>query len=378
MPSPTATPEAFPILVCAGTASEVGRTHGEHFAAQVHASVEVYRDKLGAGDQMWPLVVDACRAARERISAYDRKLAEELAGIATGADIDPDMVMLLTIRSDLVRRRDHLASLAAGSAGQHPTATTGAIGASDDECTTAVALAASTVDGHTLMAQNWDKVAGTKATTVVIDLHVEDDPRLVTVTEAGVLMHHGFTDRGLGILGNSLTSDRDFGPMGGIPTGVARRRAMRHDTLAAAADTLRSVRRDLAGNHLLASLHEQAAVDLELVPGDEFDVEPESGVLVHTNHFTSPKACRTINDLNVHKSRSTTVRFDSARDHLITAAAHNQVSRDTMMAMMRDHTGEPDNVCKHEPLDTDAATVTVSSTLIDLDEATLWVTPGPP
>jgi len=354
------TPSRFPLLRVAGTAREVGRAHGERFAEHVRASVDVYRDALGGSTHpAWPSILRACHDARARITDLDRALADELAGIAEGADLDPAMVILLSIRADLLRRRDALDDLVPA------------------ECTTLSCLATATRDGHTLMAQNWDKLPGTFATTIVVDLQVEDDPRLVTVTEAGVLMHHGFNDRGLGIAGNALACQRDVGPLVGVPTGVARRRAMRHSNLEAAADELIRLPRDISGNHLLASAADAATVDLEVIPGEAFAVTPNDGVLIHTNHFTSATACQMIDDRMAATNSSTRSRLATAEASVNTAVEHGGVDVPTLQALLRSHDAAPDSICKHPDPSGQSATVTVSSTVMDLDTATLFVAPGP-
>lgn len=350
----------FPVLRTSGTAREVGRTHGERFAAHVHASVDVYRDALGGVTHpAWPSVLQACQDARARIADLDRALANELAGISEGADVDPAMVTLLSIRADLLRRRDRLDDLVPA------------------ECTTVSCLASATRDGHTLMAQNWDKLPGTAATTIVIDVQVEDDPRLITVTEAGVLMHHGFNDRGLGITGNALACERDVGPLIGIPTGVARRRAMRHATLASAASELERLPRDISGNHLLASATDAATVDLEVVPGEVFPVAANDGVLVHTNHFASSVACNMIDDRMAATNLSTHPRLATAEQSLHTASERGGVDVATLKELLRSHASAPNTICKHADPSGRSATITVSSTVMDLDDKTLWIAPGP-
>ena len=50
----------------------------------------------------------------------------------------------------------------------------------------------------------------------------------------------------------------------------------------------------------------------------------------------------------------------------------------TLQAILRDHDGRPNSVCRHVDPTRDAAYETVTSAILDLDRREMWLTEGPP
>jgi isopenicillin-N N-acyltransferase-like protein len=246
---------------------------------------------------------------------------------------------------------------------------------SDHECTTAAILPRATAEGHTLLAQNWDQRGRCQENTVVIEQHIPGQPALLFVTEAGILFRHGMNDAGIGIAGNALRSDREGRADQGAPAPVARRRALRHDNLADARRALEATPRSHSSNHLMADAA-GAAVDLESVPGEVFAVEPEAGLLVHSNHFLNPTACSSLVDRGPASHPDTLYRDCRVRDSL--GAKRGSITVADVQEALKDHHGYPKSVCRH-PEDPDAPTAgwTLVSNVLDLTERRMWTAPGP-
>ena len=352
--------EKFPFVRSEGTAFDVGRSHGAAFGEQVAHCIELYRQAFAtAGAPPWPEILEMAATAGERIRDHDPNLAAELDGIAAGADVDPREIYALNIRSGVLRRADVAQKMAPA------------------ECTTAACLPEATADGHTLLAQNWDKFASCGAHTVVIEQHTVGEPALLFVTEAGILYRNGMTDAGIGIVGNSLSSDRERSSDGGVPGAVARRKALRQRDLSSAVREIVDSPRDMSGNHMLASASEGAAIDLEAVPDEVFTVEAEGGVLAHSNHFLNADACAVLEDRLPPKHPSTLYRDCRVRDAL--SAKRGTVTVDDVKEALRDHHMFPEAVCTH-PKDPDGprSVATVSSNVMDLTAGQMWVAPGAP
>jgi hypothetical protein len=66
-------------------------------------------------------------------------------------------------------------------------------------------------NGHTLLGQNWDWLIHAWETTVVLESEQDQGPNFVTVVEAGLLAKTGMNAAGLGLVTNTLVSDRDIG-----------------------------------------------------------------------------------------------------------------------------------------------------------------------
>ena len=350
--------EAFPFLRTEGLPFEVGKAHGTTFGERVGASVAVYRERFVEYGIAWPRALEFAERAGEFLRGIDPGLAEEIDGIAAGAEVDPREVMAINIRTGVFRLAEY-----------------GGVFDADHECTTAAILPEATADGHTLLAQNWDQNARLQPNTVVIEQHIAGEPALLFVTEAGILFRHGMSDAGLGIAGNGLRSDREDSPDHGLPACIVRRRALRHDNLAAARREIENTPRSHSGNHLLADAA-GTAVDLEVVPGETFPIEPEADVLVHSNHFQHPDACATLHDHGPQSHPDTLFRDGRVREHLTNRHGHIRV--EDVREALKDHYGHPKSVCRHaEDPTSSSAGFTLASSVWNLTERRMWTAPGP-
>lgn len=364
---PSLTPSEFPFLRSQGTASNVGRAHGEAFSAQVRASVAACRRRVEEVlDQPWSAAMQFARDQRTHLSELDAGLIAEMEGIAEGADLDPLAIVALHVRTALSRMVER--SRDAASPSSDPT--------SDGlECTTIAVLPEATASGRTLAAQNWDMHASYQPRTVVIEQHIDGEPGLMFVTEAGMVFSHGMNDAGLVMLGNALHSHLGGPPDQGVPVQVARRRAMRTSSVAAGRHELEVLDRAHSVNHLLADT-DGAAVDLEFVPGRIYDVAPDDGILVHTNHFLNQQALDEQVELTMRVRTDSRHRADRARSFLGGRAGRIDIA--DLQQLLRDHDGSPECVCRHhDEKAPPTATSTVSSTVFDPAAGRLWNAPSP-
>lgn len=348
-------PRAFPFLRTEGGPRDVGRQHGQAFGETILGSIVAYRGKFDAIGLPWEEALKIAGRSGDFLRALDPALAEELDGIAEGAEVDPREILAINIRTGLMR----MVEVAV---------------AEDHECTTAAVLGSATADGHTLMGQNWDQSGVLQANTVVMEQHVTGEPALLFVTEAGILFRHGINDAGVGICGNALRTDLEAPADQGAPSPVPRRRALRHTNLADAHRALIETPRSHSGNHMMADAAGNA-VDVEAVPGNAFSVEPEAGVLVHSNHFQHPDAEGAFDDRGRRTHPDTLYRDCRVRDAL--TAKRGTISMDDIREALQDHHGYPKSVCRHPDPGSDAIGYTLVSSVIDLNDRRMLTAPGP-
>lgn len=361
-------PTTFAKLTASGSPREVGQAHGSTFATQVRACVDFYRQRFEHELKVpWAEALDYANGSVDNLRAADPGLADEMAGIAEGADLDLSEIVAINIRTGVTRMVEHRDDRKiAPIGGPEPL---------DHECTTAAILPEATADGHVLVAQNWDQRAACQRHTVLIEQHIEGEPALLFVTEAGILFRHGMNSAGLAIAGNSLHSDRESAPDQGLPTHLARRRALRHDNLADAREALATTPRSHSANHLLAAASGDA-VDLEVVPSRAYAVDPVAGVLVHSNHFLSPEARAELRDRSLDLLPDSQFRDCRFRDAMM--ARHGEIGVGDLMSALRDHFGYPKSICRHadDPTSPQAGH-TLSSSVWDLTQLRMWNAPGP-
>ena len=207
-------PASFPLLRSEGSPREVGRSHGRAFGSRVLGSIAVYRRKFDKMNLAWPTVLELAERSGGYLRALDPPLAEELDGIAEGAEVDPREILAINIRTGLTRMIEE--------------------GTSDDhECTSFAVVGDASANGHTLIGQNWDQSGEFQPNTVLIEQRIAGEPAVLFVTEAGILFRHGMNDAGVGAVGNGLSTDREGRADSGAPSPVARRRALRQTSTAA-------------------------------------------------------------------------------------------------------------------------------------------------
>lgn len=186
---------------------------------------------------------------------------------------------------------------------------------------------------------------------------------------------HGMNDAGVGIVGNSLSCDRPTNPVKSISSATARRRALRHTTVVAAHRTIMDTTHGTSGNHLLAGSTGEA-FDIEAIPDDAFSLEPEGGVIAHSNHFLHPLAQATIVDKNV-KAHPNTIHRE-ARLRAALEEGRGKLTIAGFQAALKDHYGFPLSVCTHpHPTSRGGTGHTLASTVMDLNDRRMFTAPGP-
>ena len=352
-----APPRAFPFARFEGTPYDVGVAHGKAFGDRILESIRIQRGKITRTGLPWDYALEWSENARSALQLSDRRLVEEMDGIARGAELDRREVFALNMTVTLQRMRSPAP----------PTELA--------ECTTAAAFGVATADGHTLLAQNWDQAQEQQATLVVIEQRIADEPALLYVTGAGRLFLHGMNDAGVGIVGNALACDRPTQPDRTPEAAGVRRRALRERTAAAASKRIIELPSGTSGNHLLADAG-GTAMDIECIPDGSFTVEPKDGVLAHSNHFLHPEAKASLVDVNLKKFPDTLVR--EARPRGALEGGRGRITLDSVKAALSDHEGYPVSVCSHpHPNPSGETSFTLTSAIMDLNDRRLFVAPGP-
>ena len=341
---------AFPVVRIAGDGATRGRQYGEQARDRINATLEIYLPAFAARGLDWPRVRELAGRFGEQMAAYDAELVEEIDGIARGAALELEHIVALNARTELLYWQD-------------------------DGCTAVCCLPEVTADGHTLLAQNWDWRPACRESAIVLECRPTGGPAFITFVEAGLLARSGLNEAGIGVAGNFLQSDQDFG-RGGVPIPLIRRRILTSSSLADAVGEVVRAPRAFSSNHLIAHAPGEA-IDCEAAPADVYFLEPEAGVLSHSNHFRSPAALARLRDTGIARYPDTLYRH-SRLERAVRGAAP-RVTPDDIKAALQDHYGLPDAVCRHPAPRPDGTTIaTVASVVMDLNAGQLSVAPGPP
>jgi isopenicillin-N N-acyltransferase-like protein len=354
----------FPHVRVEGSALDRGRQYGSQAGDRVHRSVAAYRDVFAhyAG---WDWATVRREAARfeKPIAAFRPAYLDEIRGIAEGAGLDPQDVLAINVRTEVM-----FAAKARQAAGQrHPP----------DGCTAFAVVPAPGADGSTLIGQNWDWLLHSSETVVVLEARQDEGPDFVTVVEAGLLAKTGMNSSGLGLVTNAMVTDADTGTPG-IPFHLALRAILDCDTVSDALAALQSGERSSAANYLIAH-RDGSAVNVEAAPGDFgrlYLLFPTGGVVLHSNHFLSPRFDGT--DVSVWVMPDSPLRLQRLRAGL--GASGDPPTLDTFRALLADHADYPSGLCCHPdprmaPCEQEA---TVASVVMDLGTQQMYLADGNP
>jgi len=300
---------------------ERGVELGRHFSREIAHTVAAYRtlfETRATGPFDVDLWSDRAWTAIQRLAPVH---ADEIAGIAEGAGLDPRQVASVNARTEIL--------VAANPTGQ-------------TECSTVVSLppgkppvAVQTWDWYDAMSDGWF------AWTIPMP-----DGRIVqTVTEFGMLAKIGVNDRGVGVMLNMLhhANDADEVATGeiGHPVHLLSRAILDDASSVAEAVAIASAPRTSASTSLTVLDDRGGAASVELFPGGPGVFEPTDVVLVRTNHFVS--AAGREGCLASTIGVSTEIR----REHLVEAfAARRPESTPDVLAAMTHH-ADGAGVCRH-------------------------------
>jgi len=287
----------FPELTATGLPGDLGMAQGRAFADRIRMNLQFYIDWLSESGRFSVADLTAWARSFEPVLAdHLPDILEEIDGIARGARLSLDEILLINARTDI------RAIVAAEIASEAVPA-----------CT-ALALTGA-VDGRPALAlgQNWDWDPALADAPVVLRLRPDRGPALVSLVEAGMTGKIGFNEHRLGVCLNFLshTSDGRPGEVG-VPIHCLLRAAMNCRDLDEVVALIRSVPRSASANFLLAqhTADGPRAVDLEISPDRVAALTGPDVDLIHTNHFLDPEQ---VPGCTTQGGPSTTTRFANAQ-----------------------------------------------------------------
>ncbi len=267
-------PTPFPLVDVQGSPYERGRQHGSAVPEHVARSVALYRGQLERRGVDAARLKELAAAMVPVVGDYDAAYLEELRGIADGAGQSLEDVVVINCRTEMMFGHAELGRARKGL---------------DDGCTGLVVLPEASAEGKLMHAHNWDWREECVDTGIVVRMRREDGPDLLMFTEAGSLARHGFNSAGVSLSGNFLSCEQDYQRPAQVPLVLVRRKMLEATNICNAMKVLWASRRFCSNNLMLAQAQGEA-VDLECAPDEIFWITPQDGLLVHANHWISPRA----------------------------------------------------------------------------------------
>jgi isopenicillin-N N-acyltransferase like protein len=348
------------LIEISGAPFERGRQYGRLAAAEVknaitHYAAQVRQLKLRDDD-----LLRVVRQYQRAIESFEPRYIEEMRGIAEGAEVEFDHVVMLNTRTEVLK-------LAA-----HPDLRTKLLGAAElDGCTTVVAQPEATAAGRLIHAHNWDWKRESAEASVVLHIRDADGPDILTFTEAGALGRFGFNSLGIAISGNYLESDRDYAQLG-VPLALIRRKVLEQTHYALALRFAYVTPKSGSNNIVISHAGGGMVFDFECAPDESFEVEPKDGLLIHANHWRSPVALVKLRETGIASTPDSLCRERRARNLL--ASKIGRITVADVKATLLDDWGSPWSICRPPlPSSTSDLTATVITLIMQPSAGTMEI-----
>lgn len=169
-----------------GTPYERGFQYGSQAKERIFKVIEEYKVLFEKEASIsWDKAIKLSEPFRKEIEDYRPDLIDEMQGIADGAGVDLVTILTLNCRSEIMFAKAKLA---------------------EDACTTIGVLPEASASGHTYLAQNWDWWAIGEGTTVIVEVEQTPYPKVLIITEAGLVGGKGLNENGIALSLNALSA----------------------------------------------------------------------------------------------------------------------------------------------------------------------------
>lgn len=294
-------PTPFPLIEISGPPEVRGRQYGKQARERIIKGVGHYSDQLARLDLDRSKLRTLIASYLPVMEHFDPAHVAEMKGIALGAEIPFEEVVLLNARTELLK-------IAASPALRQRLA------GDLDGCTGVVVMPEATVARRIIHAQNWDWKHECAETAVVLRVRREDGPDILTFTEAGGLARSGMNSAGINLTANFLESDLDYRDIG-VPLPMIRRKILEQEHLALAMHAT-YVSKKSGSCNMMVSHRNGLALNFECAPDETFLVHPDGGLIVHANHWVSPVALSKLKDKGIASTPDTLYRDTRVKDVL--------------------------------------------------------------
>ena len=351
----------FPFVSVSGTPEARGRSYGQQAAARVRKSAAMYGQTLvDLGYDAMARTELIAHFARE-IEAFAPHYLEEMRGIAAGADVPFEDIVMVNARTEVVAKaraeKKKAAELEPG-----------------DGCTGALILPTRSANGNLIHGQNWDWRAECAETAIVLRVRSDNGPDILTFVEAGGLARSGLNSAGVSITANYLESDRDFRQLG-VPLSLIRRKVLEQQHFALAIKAVATTAKSCS-NNIMLGMAAGFGVDYECTTDEAFPIYPGSDdLIVHANHWVSEVALSKLRDTGRASTPESAYRDWRVRRLL---NEKTNLTREDLKRALFDDFGAPYSVCRPpRPGSHDNLSATVAMVVMEPAVGLMEVAPLP-
>lgn len=337
-----------------GTPYECGVQMGQQMGDKIIKCVEIYSELFEEKAKIsWEKARERASIYLPAIKAYDPDLLDEMQGIADAVELTLLDIVALNARSEVIFSAEAV-----------------------DGCTS-LSVVPSASGGETYLAQNWDHVVKLRECIILLEIEQENKPKILMVTEAGIIGKIGMNEYGLGVCLNALGSE---GSIEGLPIHLALRGVLNSRNIGEAIGASIQHKSANAANFHIAS-KEGVAVNIELA-NDGYSVMFNEGTLAHTNHFMDPRLIY-VKDRLQEVLPDTHIRLGVAKQ-LLGTIKNRKIGISELKHILMNHVNYPDSICRHGesaqlPLGKRGSSLdTIFSVIFELNAGKMHLAFGPP
>lgn len=340
----------FKMIECGGTAYEIGLQYGREAKQNIQKALSL----LIAGLRMSPFRADrekvlACgKKYLANVKAFDSSGIDRVRGMADGAEISFDEAFAIHCYMELAINYPYLAGM----------------------CTSFAATGPATKDGITMLGQNIDWHPDTPLD--LLRIRHTDGLEQMAITFFGTPCCI-LTTKGIGNCANLTLAP--MGPVTNhIPFSFYLFKAMRQKSFEDAFEVLENSARGLQYYHLADARGN--LLGIESIYDGYSVLEAKQGMLVHANHYETEEYAK--ND-GAH-TFITDSFLRAPRLRLLIEQHYGSLTPEIMMALLADHEGYPNSICRHvdgsKPQE--FASMSKASFIMIPAERKMYICAGPP
>ncbi|CZT20361.1 related to Acyl-coenzyme A:6-aminopenicillanic-acid-acyltransferase 40 kDa form [Ramularia collo-cygni] len=340
-------------IECSGTPYEIGLQHGQEARVQISRSIMFYADLFQRNCNLsWEAVQGL--AMRDFLPVIQEKwpeLMQEMRGIADGTDLGVEDILALNVRTEV------------------------AFGMFSDGCTAFSTFGSEGGKGDvSWLSQNWDWNPLQKRNLVQLSITQPGKPRIMMITEAGIIGKIGMNEYGVGVCLNAIrASGVDFRK---LPCHLGLRVVLESASREDALKRLEGFGGVASACHMLIADREGGVgVEWSFKGWEKIEMDGK-GRVFHANHYLrSPAEGVKEDEAWLEGSRYRTKRIEELVDRL--QEEHGgEVSYEGILEVFKDEGGFPKSICRKR--EGDSTDETLFNIVMDLKGLKAFVVVGRP
>jgi isopenicillin-N N-acyltransferase-like protein len=305
------------IVEMSGTYFEMGLQYGEA-CPEIRPMVQIMNQLLESDLEKLKVF---CASYLPIIQGYDQNILEEIKGIAEGAKVDVEEIILLSAWYEMSIFKS-IATL------------TG--------CTSFAARDNATIDGELIIGQNCDMAPVLENMLILQKMNSNDGINIMALAIVGGLGLIGINSEGISVNGNLLVHKNFTSPKDIVPHNVITRKTMGSKNLSKVISAIASARRGPAVHQLFGN-SQGDVIGIEVTPDDLGFLYPIDNIFTHSNNFVTERFKS--RDMVAHFFPDSYLRIKRL-DNLM-RKHKGDLSVNLMKNLLQDHNNQPDSICRH-------------------------------